>query len=269
MRGCGFLLKLFCSAVFILRLLLFIKLLHFWQFFLYATPAKDGQAYVLLTVERHMKNLKFYCVFICSLLGLGAFCLQAAPLNQGLTSPIPVPLKGIEIQPAFSLEKTRQQKLQRQKELLKKLKTEPDAQKAEKIAGELKRLWEDSGSDTVNYLLLYVQQALKVKNYREALDYLDDIVAIKPDYAQGWLLHASVHVQLNDLKIALKDVQHAVQAEPKDFSAYILLGGILEILHKKKAALQAYWQAVDIFPQLIAAQKRLLVLLEETGPEIV
>ena len=62
----------------------------------------------------------------------------------------------------------------------------------------LSALWLQSGSATVDLMMHWVAAAMAAKDYALALDYLDRIVTMKPDYAEGWNKRATVYFLTGD-----------------------------------------------------------------------
>lgn len=144
-----------------------------------------------------------------------------------------------------------------------------DVKEAAKISRQIQGLWSQSGSDTIDLLMQWAEDGINEQNYALALDFLDNVVALKPDYAEGWARRAAVHMQLNDLKLAMIDLHQSLTLEPRNYNALFLVGSILEMTGRNKLALQAYEDALKFYPQMHRAQKRVGDILEdETGQAI-
>ena len=153
--------------------------------------------------------------------------------------------------------------------LLAVLKRTADQKEAAKISRQIQGLWSQSGSDTVDLLMQWAEDGINQQNYAMALDFLDNVVALQPDYAEGWARRAAVHVQLNDLKLAMSDLHRSLSLEPRNYNALFLVGSILEMTGRNKLALEAYEDALKIYPQMQRAQKRVGDILEDqTGRAI-
>ena len=55
-----------------------------------------------------------------------------------------------------------------------------------------------SGSATADLLMSWASQAIEEKNYPLALDMLDQIVLVKPDFAEAWNKRATVYFLIDD-----------------------------------------------------------------------
>lgn len=124
---------------------------------------------------------------------------------------------------------------------------EPRGRAAEK---EIQRRWSRSGSATVDLLMSWAQQSLAAKEYGRALDFLDQVVMLKPDYAEGWNRRATVFYLQDEYGKALSDIEKVLALEPRHFGALAGIGTIFEELDRKADALAAFEKALAIDPYL-------------------
>ncbi|MEJ0013741.1 MAG: tetratricopeptide repeat protein [Bauldia sp.] len=149
---------------------------------------------------------------------------------------------------------TRAEQLDSLFELLRTAKDEASAQSTEAMIAEL---WLKSGSDTVDLLMEWAQQAVKDKNYPLALDYLDRILTLKPDYVEGWNTRATVYYLREDYGRALADIEETLKLEPRHFGALTGLGTILREVGEDKRALEVYRKVIVLDPHLETVQKQI------------
>lgn len=153
--------------------------------------------------------------------------------------------------------------------LLGLLKHTGDVKEAAKISRQIQGLWSQSGSDTIDLLMQWAEDGINEQDYALALDFLDNVVALNPDFAEGWMRRAAVHLQLNDFKLAMLDLHQSLKLEPRNYNALMLVGSIMEMTGRKELALQAYEKVLEYYPQMRRAQIRVGELLEEqTGSAI-
>jgi len=143
------------------------------------------------------------------------------------------------------------------------LKRTANQEEAATIARQIQGLWAQSGSETVDFLLQSAETAIEDEDYAQALDLLDNIVALRPDFAEGWMRRASLHIQMNDLTLAVIELNQALKYEPRHYNAMAQLGLVMEMTGRKKQALKAYYQALKFYPQMLRVQKRIGTLEEE------
>lgn len=67
-----------------------------------------------------------------------------------------------------------------------------DEQRARQAEAEIQHRWMQSGSPTIDLLMGFAREAVDAKNDALALDYLDQVVMLKPDYAEGWNRRAMI-----------------------------------------------------------------------------
>jgi tetratricopeptide (TPR) repeat protein len=153
-------------------------------------------------------------------------------------------------------------------ELFQTLKTEKDAAAAKQAEVSIQKLWLQSGSDTIDLLMGWSIRAMTEKEYALALDYLDRITTLKPDFAEGWNKRATVYFLLEDYARSIADIQKTLALEPRHFGALSGLGMILSTLGEKLRAIDAYKQALAVDPHLDKVREALEQLEKETGRDI-
>ncbi|WP_273755702.1 hypothetical protein [Bartonella sp. MM73XJBT.G] len=151
--------------------------------------------------------------------------------------------------------------------LLKELKYCADVAKAKKISQQLQLLWSQSGSETIDLLMSWAENAINNDDYGLALDYIDNALSLLPTYTEAWVRRAWIHIQLNDFKLAMLDLNHALELEPRNYIAFFELGVTMEATERPKLALKAYETALNIYPQMQKLQKRIEALLDEQTPQ--
>jgi len=147
--------------------------------------------------------------------------------------------------------------------LFAQLKRNADRNEAARISRQIQGLWAMSGSDTIDLLMQWAENAVREEDYARAMDFLDNVVALDPGFAEGWMRRASVHIQMNDIVLAMIELNEVLRLEPSQFNAIYQLGTIMEMTGRKELALKAYWQALALYPQMQRAQERIGTLLEE------
>ncbi|WP_039964935.1 tetratricopeptide repeat protein [Bartonella birtlesii] len=151
--------------------------------------------------------------------------------------------------------------------LLKELKFCANVRKAKKISEQLQHLWSQSGSETIDLLMSWSENAINADDYGLALDYIDNALALLPNYAEAWLRRAWIHIQLNDFKLAMLDLNHALEFEPRSYNAFFALGVTMEATERPQLALKAYEKALEFYPQMQKLQKRIEALLDQQTPQ--
>ena len=152
--------------------------------------------------------------------------------------------------------------------LFAKLQSATDPATAKRTENAIIGLWLESGSDTIDLLMSWGVQAIANKNYPQALDILDRIVTLKPDYVEGWNKRATVYFLTDRYSQSLADIEHVLVLEPRHFGALVGLGSIFRELGDDQRAIAAYNQALELDPHLSDARKVLEELENQTGKDI-
>lgn len=128
------------------------------------------------------------------------------------------------------------------------LATAEDEKQAQPIAQAIERLWLYSGSDTITFLMDRSAKAIGEKNLDLALKFLDAVVDLAPDFAEGWSRRAYVHHLRNDVERMVGDLRRCIALEPNHYRAMEFLGLVLRETGQKKAALKAFERLLEINP---------------------
>ncbi len=148
-------------------------------------------------------------------------------------------------------------------ELFASLKRESNEVKAARIASLIQGQWQNSGSATVDLMMSWAAKSMEDKKYSVALDFLDQVVVMKPDYAEGWNRRATLHFMMNDYGRSMADIQRTLSLEPRHFGALSGMAAILKDTGRKEAALEAFERVLAVYPMLRAAQTQAGELADE------
>jgi len=130
------------------------------------------------------------------------------------------------------------------------LKAAPDAASAKQVESRIWALWVASGSDTANLLMTRVKTAIEANDLNLAVQLLDAVVKIKPDYIEAWNRRATIHYMRKEFSESLQDIRQVLIREPRHFGALSGLGMILQEFGDEKRALEAFRRALEIHPNL-------------------
>jgi tetratricopeptide (TPR) repeat protein len=190
-----------------------------------------------------------------------------------------IPLAG---QPAFAAEQTAaappaeeqteqakpaESKESRLETLFAKLKRERNEKAAERVAGQIWEEWFNSGSASIDLMMGWAQKAMEDKKYDVALDFLDEVIVLDPDYAEGWNRRATVHFMMSNYGKSMSDIDHTLQLEPRHFGALSGMAQILKNTGRKESALKAWQRVLEIYPMMRNAQSEVASLSEELAGE--
>ena len=150
-------------------------------------------------------------------------------------------------------------------ELFAKLLANAKSPAGERIEQEILRRFNRSGSATADLLMSWAVDAMEEKNYPHALDMLDQIIMLKPDFAEAWNKRATVHFLLDDYGDSLSDIRQTLALEPRHFGALSGFGMILQAMDRNEEAVRVFRRALEINPRLEKVREALEELEKETG----
>jgi tetratricopeptide (TPR) repeat protein len=134
---------------------------------------------------------------------------------------------------------------------------------AEGIAARIGGEWSDSGSASINVMMQWANDAIKANNYPVALDFLDQLLVLQPDYAEGWNRRATLHFMMDNYAKSMADIEKTLQLEPRHYGALAGMGQIFIALDKKELALRSYERALEVYPMMRNLQQQVGDLADE------
>lgn len=218
-----------------------------------------------------MRNVFAHLGHISLLSAFGAALLVASPALSDTEPSLTAPILPVQVG-SDSAQKPQQDKsapvaVQTPEERLDKLfadlKRTSDETKARRITVQINQIWSQSGSATVDLLVQWASSAMLEKRYTSALDFLNEAIAIDPDYAEAWNRRATVYYLRNDYAHAMYDINRTLELEPRHYGALTGMAEILRARGLKEQAMRAYEQALQINPMMRDAQKSFFDLTEE------
>jgi len=135
-------------------------------------------------------------------------------------------------------------------QLFETLRNSRDAESSRAAQRAILAIWIDSGSSTIDVMMDWSLKAMSTKDYPAALDFLDRVVTLKPDYVEGWNKRATVYYLTDDYAKAIVDIERVLAIEPRHFGALTGLGSILRDLGEDEKALAVYRRILEIDPQI-------------------
>jgi tetratricopeptide (TPR) repeat protein len=136
--------------------------------------------------------------------------------------------------------------------------TNPKA--ASRISRKIWNKWGESGSDSIDLLMSRIGQAMNDNKNNVAMDLLDQVITLAPDYAEGWNRRATLHYGLRQFGRSISDIERALLLEPRHFGALSGLAVMLQALKKDEKALETWYKVLAIYPANDQAQKSIITL---------
>ena len=151
--------------------------------------------------------------------------------------------------------------------LFAELKRERNEKAAERIAGRIWEEWGRSGSASIDLMMGWSKMAMDARKFDVALDFLDQVVTIRPAYAEGWNRRATVHFMMNNYAKSMADINRTLHLEPRHFGALSGMGQIMRKTGRDDLALEAWRRVLDVYPMMRDAQNEVATLSEELAGE--
>ena len=200
--------------------------------------------------------MRILFAFLTALLVSGAMSLPARAADDQPAAP------ATPEAPAAPM--TKQARLDK---LFSDLKRERNEKAAERIAGNIWSEWFQSGSASIDLMMLWSQKAMDNQKFDVALDFLDQVVILQPKYAEGWNRRATVHYMMKNFGKSMSDIDQTLQLEPRHFGALSGLAQIMAATGHKQSALEAWQKVLAIYPMMRSAQNQVAALSEELAGE--
>ena len=143
------------------------------------------------------------------------------------------------------------------------LKAAPDAASAKQVENRIWALWLASGSDSANLLMTRAKSAIDSQDLDLALELLDALIKIRPEYIEAWNRRATLHYMRKEYGPAMEDIRQVLIREPRHFGAISGLGMILQEFGDEKHALDAFRRALEINPHLSKIDEMIKSLTEK------
>jgi len=152
---------------------------------------------------------------------------------------------------------------QRLDNLFLRLKKERSTEQAKGIANEIREVMTVSGSATVDFLMESSARAMNDKRYGAALDFLDQVTLLQPDYVEGWNRRATLHYLLGNYPKAMSDSARVLALEPRHLGALAGIAGILQETGHDQQALEAWETYLSYYPADREAQEQMFELMNK------
>jgi tetratricopeptide (TPR) repeat protein len=148
-------------------------------------------------------------------------------------------------------------------DLFTALRRQHDPDQAAGIANQIKMQWSQSGSATVDLLMQWAAKAVVEKRNPAAFDFLDQVIALKPDYVEGWNQRATLNYALGDYNKSMADIEQVLRLEPRHFGALAGMAAIFSETGKDEQTLKIWERFLAIYPASRAAQDQVDKLTEK------
>jgi tetratricopeptide (TPR) repeat protein len=128
------------------------------------------------------------------------------------------------------------------------------------------KLWMASDSPTAELLLGQAVKVSAVGDNETALEILDKLIKVHPDFMEAWNRRATVYFLLGRYQESLSDIDQVLAREPRHFGALSGLGMIKRRLGDLAAARAAFSDALAVHPNMPGVKRALEELEREETP---
>ncbi len=147
--------------------------------------------------------------------------------------------------------------------LFKQLGRTSEAKRADRISTRIWEIWHTSDSKSVDLLTKWARSASGKRSFSVALDLLDQVVALRPNYAEGFNQRATLHFMMENYGKSIVDIERTLALEPRHYGALAGLATILERIGEKDRALETWHRVLSVYPAMTSAQNSVVRLEEE------
>lgn len=116
------------------------------------------------------------------------------------------------------------------------------------IEQEIRGIWAESGSASLDLLLARGSQALEDGDAEAAIEHFTALIDHAPDFAAAWNGRATAYFRAGLYGPALADIAQVLTLEPRHFGALTGLAVILEESGQTEKALAAYREVLRLNP---------------------
>ena len=195
-----------------------------------------------------------------------AFCMALALPAQSFAQSNSVPLP--QVSPPDPSKPTPQKKppFELAKDLdglFGQLSRTRDSKRADRISTRIWETWHTSDSRSVDLLTTWARSASGSRRFNVALDLLDQVIALQPNYAEGFNQRATLHFMMENYGKSIVDIERTLALEPRHYGALAGLATIFERLGEKDRALKTWYRVLTVYPAMASAQDAVVRLEED------
>ncbi|MDX2305183.1 MAG: tetratricopeptide repeat protein [Microscillaceae bacterium] len=132
------------------------------------------------------------------------------------------------------------------------------------IEADIWEIWMDSGETQINTLMEEGSQYMNEMDYNAAIDSFTLVIALNPNFAEGWNQRAMAYFMRGSFKQAIEDIKQVLSMENRHFGALSILGEISLLIGDFHRAIRVYERLLKIYPHNQEFRKQLKNLKTKT-----
>jgi tetratricopeptide (TPR) repeat protein len=152
--------------------------------------------------------------------------------------------------------------------LFEALRAAPSSEEGGALEQDILAEWLRSGDVEVDGQMAAAIVAMNTGDLDGALAILNDVVAKRPDYVEGWNKRATLYYYMDDYDRSLADIAATLRLEPRHFGALDGLGMIMITLGDRRRALTAFERAYAADPAQESLRDTIEMLKKAGGKDI-
>ncbi len=135
-------------------------------------------------------------------------------------------------------------------DLFEELKSAPSHGAAQGAEAAIWGIWYEHDDDIIEQLMLKSRAAMNRRDFKGALRSIDQVIALAPDFAEGWNLRATLYYLMGSYEASLADIKETLTREPRHFGALSGRGMVYSQLDEPDLALRSFEEALVVNPQM-------------------
>lgn len=132
--------------------------------------------------------------------------------------------------------------------LYERLRKAESPTEAQSVVRQIARRWGRSGSETSDLLMARARAAMAQRNAPLAVEILDRIIALQPNWPEAWHVRGLAFFIMQDDARALFDFRETLRLEPNHFMALGLAAATLQRQGDQRGALRAFRAVQEMNP---------------------
>lgn len=134
--------------------------------------------------------------------------------------------------------------------LFEELKSAPNHSAAQGAEAAIWGIWYEHDDDAIEQLMFKGRNAMNRHDFKAALRSIDQVIALAPDFAEGWNLRATLYYLMGSYEASLADIKETLAREPRHFGALSGRGLVYSQLDELELALRSFEEALVVNPQM-------------------
>ena len=120
-----------------------------------------------------------------------------------------------------------------------------EAREAQEVELRIWGIWREHDDNAIRELMRQGYRGMEGRDFRAALRAFDQVVAIAPDFAEGWNARATLYFLMGRQEDSLADIKRTLALEPRHFGALSGRGLVYAAQEKWRPALESFEAALE------------------------